>query len=195
MECADGTTDTKTLSGLSIDLVQPAWGYQKFGYPDMKFSPGALLLEVSGTIDGLPFSVQRANDDVATFMAQGGNPDLFQVRADMELHGIPCGSDSTADALVHLKLREIAAYLTMPPAVSLTIPSTVTCDGVARTPLDATVSDPDGDLLETRWFIDGVRVDPAYTAVAFTEPHTLRVEAEDDRGAVSFEEKVVSCAV
>jgi hypothetical protein len=96
---------------------------------------------------------------------------------------------------VHLKLREIAAYLSMPPAVSLTTSSTVTCDGVARTPLDATVSDPDGDLLETRWFVDGVRVDPAYTTVAFTEAHTLRVEAEDDRGAVSFDEKVVTCAI
>ena len=82
----------------------------------------------------------------------------------------------------------------MPPDVSITTPSSVTCDGRTRTSLDATVSDADGDLSETRWFVDGVRVDPAYSALTFTASHTLRVEAEDSRGAVSSDERNISCA-
>ena len=194
LECADGSTDTKTLSGLTIELVQPAWGFEYAGYSDMKFSPGAVLLEVSGTIDGVPFSVTRPNQEVVTFAAQRSTPDFFQVRVDLNLHGIPCGTNSTADAYVHLKLREIAAYLDSPPDVSITTPTSVACDGTTRTSLGATVSDPDGDLTATRWFVDGIRIDPAYSALIFTSAPTLRVEAEDARGAVSSDERNISCA-
>ena len=149
---------------------------------------------MSGTIDGLPFSVMRPNQDVVTFAAQRKNPDFFQVLAQLDVDGIPCGAASSADAHIYLSLLEIAAYLDVPPDAQITTPTSVACDGSTRTVLGASVSDPDGDLLETRWFVDGIRIDPGTSTLVFTTSHTLRVEAEDSRGAVSSDERSIACA-
>lgn len=136
----------------------------------------------------------RPNQDVVTFAAQRRNPDFFQVFAQLDVDGIPCGVDSSADAHIYLSLEEIAAYLDVPPDTEITTPTSVTCDGSTPTVLDASISDADGDLTETRWFVDGIRIDPATSTLVFTTSHTLRVEAEDSRGAVSSDERSISCA-
>ena len=57
------------------------------------------------------------------------------------------------------------------------------------------MNDLDGDLADTRWYVDGVLVDRQAMDIAFTKAHTLRVEVEDARGAVDFTEKAITCAI
>jgi len=78
-----------------------------------------------------------------------------------------------------------------PPSVTIDIPSTVSCP--SSVDLDATASDPDGDLDVVRWYVDDVLIDGATTSLTFTEQHEVRAVAFDDRGAATTATKTVDC--
>ena len=193
LQCADGTTDTVTLSGLTIALDQPAWGIDQKGTIDVGFPSGSVVLNVSATADGAPVFARRANESVARLEAKVGNPDHFRMLASVQFEGVPCGASSTASVTAELKLFEKNVYLHQPPDATITLPNEVLCLGQSEA-LTANVSDVDGDLSSTQWIVDGVLLAPYTTSIPFTGPHTVEVRATDGRGGVTTDKKDITCA-
>ena len=105
---------------------------------------------------------------------------------------VPCNG-SAVNVTVRVTARDPGngSAIGKPPVVSINTPSSVTCG--AATTLSATATDPNGDLDDVRWYIDGVLLSPATTSVVFTRQHTVRAVARDLRGAATTAKKVVSC--
>ena len=114
----------------------------------------------------------------------------------VQFEGVPCGGSSTAPSTAsvtaELKLFEKNVYLHQPPDATITMPNEVTCGPPQE--LRATVSDPDGDLVSTRWIVDGVLIAPGTTTIPFTQAHTVEVRATDGRGGVTTDRKDITCA-
>jgi hypothetical protein len=71
------------------------------------------------------------------------------------------------------------------------VPSQVAC-GSPRA-LSATISDPNNDIVSTRWLVDGTLLASTVSSVTFTGTHELSVRVRDVRGATTTAKKVVSC--
>jgi hypothetical protein len=147
---------------------------------------GSLLLQGTITIDGATFTIHATNEDPVFLAAAGGW--LFAMDMQVEFD-LPCG-DSTLPLTLEVDLQR-GATLESPPTVSIGVASNVTCGSTVA--LSATASDPDSDLASVRWYIDDVLVAPGTSSVRFTQGHTLRAVARDDRGATTTATKVVTC--
>jgi hypothetical protein len=102
---------------------------------------------------------------------------------------VPCGTGTTT-----LTARVTLASTTAtgaPPTATIAVPSQVTC-GVPRA-LTATTSDPNNDIVSTRWLVDGVLLASSVSSVVFTGARELSVRVRDARGATTTAKKVVSC--
>jgi hypothetical protein len=100
--------------------------------------------------------------------------------------------DLPAVGTFELLLDVSAGPTDAPPSVTITIPSSVTCDGTPVS-LSSTTSDPDGDLDRVEWFVDDVLIDPSLSAMGFTAAHVVRAVAFDARGAATTATKSISC--
>jgi hypothetical protein len=67
----------------------------------------------------------------------------------------------------------------------------VTCP--SSVDLDAIASDPDDDLDTVRWYIDDVLMSASTTSVTFTQGHTVRAVAYDERSATTTAIETIAC--
>lgn len=191
MQCADGTTSTKTISNLVTKLAQPAFGIAAQGSSSTNkgFPPGALVFESAFDIGSAHYTTRRPNTANVVMTASGATYSASNLDVSLK---VPCNK-STATVTVRYTIGAPTggAALGKPPTVTINVPSSVTC-GVPTT-LAATVNDPDGDLDTTRWYVDGVLLAPSTSVMIFTTGHTLEAVARDERGATTTAKKVVQC--
>ncbi|MCX4246706.1 Ig-like domain-containing protein [Paraliomyxa miuraensis] len=135
------------------------------------------------------------------YVIRGVNTEAVHLNADgssfsatnLEVMGpAPCG-EGTSEATGVLRLvAEVAAGPTRePPSITINVPSEVSCPSDVE--LDATATDPDGDLDSVRWFVDDVLISASTTDLEFTTSHELRAVARDSRGAATTAVKSVNC--
>jgi hypothetical protein len=185
-QCSDGTIVPFPISALTVELQQPAIGVARRNSTERGFPPGGLVMEVRATIGGQLFTHRQVTNAVVKGSQTAGTLGLSNVDSTLVL---PCGNGTTT-VTARLNLNSNAPTGS-PPTASITVPSKVTC-GVPRN-LTATVSDPNNDLVSTRWLVDGVLLASSVTSVTFTGAHELSVRARDARGATTTAKKVISC--
>ncbi|MCH9680979.1 MAG: DUF1929 domain-containing protein [Deltaproteobacteria bacterium] len=189
LACEDGTVADVELDKLTLALVQPAFGVADEGISVSKrFPAGALIFEASVFADGLPVSVRRPNRDPVVFDAEAGG---FVADLDLSV-SVPCNA-STAAVTARLTLggASDATVIDQPPQVVITTPAQVPCGEPVT--LGAVATDPNGDLADVRWKVDGVLVGPAVDSMVFTTGHTVEVTARDARGAATTARRQVQC--
>jgi hypothetical protein len=103
---------------------------------------------------------------------------------------VPCGT-STLPLTVQFDVKYTNPVEKPPSLTSLTTPGSVACGTTVA--LTANVSDPDGDLLPLRWYVDDVLLSPTTTSIEVTQPHTFKAVARDARGATVSKTKAITC--
>ncbi len=188
MTCGS-STETHTLSSLSVQLEQPAFGVAQQGTAWKGFPSGSIVLAAEGVVDGVPFHIRRPNAE-PVYLRAGQAWTLLQGTDGAWLEfSVPCGDDS-ADVLVWWGYSGVALD-DSPPTATITLPSAVTCPSTRV--LTKSVSDADGDLASVRWRVDGVLMSAATTSMTFTQAHQLELVARDARGATTIARKTVGC--
>lgn len=191
MTCADSTEQQITISNLLLGLAQPAYGIAAQGttVTSKGFPAGSLVLDTAFDVGTAHFTAKRATRDHTIVTASGTSFNAIDVTMTVT---VPCNT-STSTVTIKLTLRNPTngSALGRPPTVSITTPSSVSC--TSPTTLAATVTDPNNDVDDTRWYVDGVLLAPSVTTMLFTGTHELRAVARDERGAATTAKKVVSC--
>lgn len=187
VQCSDSSTLQATVSSMQFSLAQPAFGIEKAASTERGFPPGALIIETTATINGQTY-VRRQPNSVVVKGTQS-SPTLIALNMDVPIT-FPCNS-GTGTAIARLDLSSTGAQGS-PPTGTITVPSQVTC-GVSRA-LTKTTSDPDNDIVSTRWLVDGTLLASSVTSVVFTGTHTLGLRVRDARGATTTATKVISCS-
>ena len=188
--CADSSVQELAVSGITLRLAQPAFGIAAKGASTSKgFPAGGLVIDAEFTVGSTPqHTMTRAMRTRSVVSASGGQFSVGPIEIGAT---VPCNG-STAEITLVLAVESTGgAPLDRPPSVSITTPANVSC--TRTTSLAATATDPDGDLVGVRWFIDDVLMAPAVTSVVFGGAHTLRAVARDARGAATTAVKKVSC--
>lgn len=186
--CSDGSSATLSVSGVSITLAQPTTGIAQQGTTARGFPAGAMVLSINATVDGIPYSRQLPTSKKV--LGTQNAAALSFANLDTALV-VPCGSGTTT-LTARVSLGSTSSSATgSPPSATITVPSQVTC-GVPRS-LTATTSDPNSDIVSTRWLVDGGLLAASVSSVVFTGPHELSVRVRDARGATTTAKKVVSC--
>ena len=193
LTCADGSKQRVTLSNLVVNLSQPAFGIAESGASTTRkgFPAGALVFEAAFDVAGQHYVFRRANADEVVFDASGSTISATNLILHAE---VPCNR-STADVAVKFTVKDPGngAALGKPPVVTITAPSTSSVPCGSTVTLSHAASDPDGDLAEVRWLVDGVPLAVGTTSIAITGSRELRAVARDARGAATTAKKVVSC--
>ncbi|MBV1856919.1 MAG: hypothetical protein KUG77_00810 [Nannocystaceae bacterium] len=183
--CEDGSSQSVVLDQFSVSLSQPGFGVSERG-GDVSFGPGAWVAGIELELDGEEIRVRRPNATTARWSVDGGELN----RSYLELSArVPC-NDSVASLDMALAL-ELDGVTASPPLAEVTMPTTVTCENVLA--LSGSFSDPDGDLDEVRWFVDGVRLADSVSSITISEAHEIRAVAVDDRGAATSDSVQVGC--
>jgi len=184
--CSDGSVVTVPLSAVQIALEQPTIGVARQGTTERGFPAGGLVLETRVTIAGQVHTRRQLNNAVVKGTQNGATLALNNLDSTLTL---PCGSGTTTlTARVNLNSNPASGS---PPTATITVPSQVTC-GVPRS-LTATVSDPNNDIVSTRWLVNGVLLASSVSSVTFTGSRELAVRVRDARGATTTTKKVISC--
>lgn len=171
---------------MQLELAQPAIGVARQASTQRGFPPGGLVLETRATIDSELYTRRQVNNKPVQGTQNGAALGLTNLDSTLTL---PCGSGTT-DVVVRLNLTS-GTPTGAPPSATITVPSQVTC-GTPRA-LTATVSDPNGDIVSTRWLVNGVLLASTVSSVTFTGTRELAVRVRDSRGATTTVKKVVSC--
>jgi hypothetical protein len=188
MQCGSSSI-THTLSELSVRLEQPAFGMAEQGTAWKGFTPGAIVIDAEGEVDGIPFHVRRANQE-PLYLRAGEGWTLLQGTDGAWLEfSVPCDG-AMAEVLVWWGYSGVALE-DSPPTVTINVPSTVPCPSTG--PLSKSVADADGDLESVRWFVDDVLMADGISTMTISAPHTLRLVARDERGATRTAVKTVGC--
>jgi len=190
LECPDGTFETVTLDNLEIDLAQPAMGIDEKGSKDKGFPTRSLVLDATFDVASLPYAIRGLNEIPVLVSADG---DEFEA-LDIPFRGeAPCtaGGTGIARGEFDITLRFRASTTDEPPTVDITMPSSTTCGH--RETFTATTSDPDGDIVSTRWYVDDVLMDAGETFVYFNSAHDIRAVVRDSRGATTTDEVTITC--
>jgi hypothetical protein len=188
MQCGSSTA-THVLSDLTVRLEQPAFGMAEQGTAWKAFTPGAIVLDAEGEVNGIPFHVRRANQE-PLYLRAGMAWTLLEGADGAWLEfSVPCDGEM-AEVLVWWGYSGVGVE-DAPPQASTNFPTSIACPST-RT-LTKSVSDADGDLASVRWFVDDVLMVDGLTSMTFTTGHTLRLVARDERGAATTATKVVSC--
>ena len=191
MTCDDGTIGKPILENLQLALSQPAFGIAEQGSSTIRkgFPPGGLVVDTTFDVDGEHFTTRRPNRATVTVDADDGTFSASNLAVTMR---VPCNNSmATITALLDLEDPGSGPPLESPPSIQILNGTTVTCG--QPTTLAASASDPDGDLDEVRWVVDGVLIDAATNQLTFTGPHTLEAFARDDRGATSTDRIQIQC--
>src|SRR5690606_6324401 len=175
----DTSTQHLDLIDLEVRLAQPAFGIDGSGTDAKAFPPGALVFEGEFDLGTTHYTIRGPNTDVVLVDA---DDDHFWA-TDVELRGTaPCGQGTTvATGTFQLVTSINTGPSESPPTISIDNTSPISCP--TSVPLSATASDPDGDLVGVRWYVDDVLMSSSTTAVGFTTSHELRAVASDARGA------------
>lgn len=184
-----GNSQAHTIDSLTVRLGQPGFGIAEQGTMWHAFPPGALVWEAEGVVDGIPFASRRTNQRELRMRALDGWLTVQGIDGYWLQLGSECAGEE-AEVLVWWGLDATAAP-EGPPTVSIDVPSQVTCPSTVT--LTGTKSDPQDDIAESRWRVDGVLMSAGTTAIPFTGPHTLEYVVVDDRGATTTATKAVSC--
>ena len=185
LDCTDGTQEVRRLNDLDLSLIQPAFGIDDQGDDAKGFPPAALLFDADITVDFTLYETWGTNLDNVVFDASSTSV----LANDIELgFTVPCG-DGSASVLARIDLED-TALLDSPPSATVSM-SPTRCNYPMY--FNASVSDPDSDLDETRWYVDDVLMSQGVSSIVVTQGHTYRVEARDDRGAVTSDEQYVGC--
>lgn len=177
------------LTELEIRLVQPAIGMQEEDGPDVGFPPGGLVLEGSGVVDSIPFHVVRAIEQPVYLEVSDSWPRIQGVGGFLLEFQVPCNGE-IADVTVWWGFDGADAP-DGPPTAAPDLPATISCPGTLD--LDASCTDPDGDIGSERWVVDGVLIDDGITSIPFTTGHELTLITRDLRGATSTATESVTC--
>lgn len=191
MQCEDGTKQRAQLDNLVFSLGQPAFGMAKGGpgETDKGFPAGALILDASFDVGRSHFNRRRTNRESAVVSVDGPAFDATGLVVGID---VPCNKSKTQIiATLYLQDPIDGSTLGAPPEVTILTPTAVTC-GVP-TPLDATVTDRDGDVVSTRWRIDGVLMAEGTSAITFNGSHELELVARDGRGAATTDRRMIQC--
>lgn len=184
--CSDGSTSTLSVSAVSLALHQPATGVARQGSTQRGFPAGGLVLSISSTVAGQTYTRRLPITDEVIGTQSGAALSITNLDTPLV---VPCG---TGTATVTARITLVSATATgSPPTATITVPSQVTC-GAGRS-LTATTSDPNGDIVSTRWLVDGVLLAASVSSVTFTGTHELSLRVRDARGATATARKVVSC--
>jgi hypothetical protein len=185
-QCSDGTVVTIPFSSVRLDLEQPTIGVARQGTTERGFTPGGLLPKTRATVAGVTHSRRQVNNAVVKGTQNGATLALSNLTSTITL---PCGTGTTTlTAKVTLNSSSATGA---PPTATITVPSQVAC-GSPRA-LSATISDPNNDIVSTRWLVDGTLLASTVSSVTFTGTHELSVRVRDVRGATTTAKKVVSC--
>ncbi len=185
-QCSDGSTATLSVSGVSIALAQPATGVARQGTTARAFPAGGLVLAVSATVAGQVHNRRLPTTNKVVGTQNGAALSFANLDTPLVL---PCGGGTTT-VTARVTLASTAAT-GAPPTATITVPAAVTC-GTSRA-LTATTSDPNGDIVSTRWLVDGRLLAASVSSVTFTGTRELSVRVRDARGATTTAKKVISC--
>lgn len=192
LDCSDETQPVVTVEALDVSVVQPAFGIHEQSTANQGFPPGALVLESHIQVDGVEQTVRTTNDEPVLLSA---TPSSLSAQGLEAAFVVDCGAGGAAHFLATFDIAPppTGGILDAPPSITITTPSIVPC-GTAVT-LTASTSDPDGDLAQTRWYIDDVLMASSVSTVLITQSHTLRAVARDARGAASTATKTIGCGI
>jgi hypothetical protein len=185
--CPDSSTIALDVSALSLRLLQPAFGIASSTSYDKAIPEGGLHMHADFVVEGQEFALRTLNEHDVVFMSArrtGFDADDITLAFD-----VPCGS-GTVPVTAQFDLHNTTT-VAEPPTISINNSSTVPCPSTQT--LSATANDPNGDLGPVRWEVDGIRMKPGITTMAFTRNHVLRAYATDARGAVTSKTKSVAC--
>ena len=185
--CPDGSTFSANVTDFDIELVQPIYGVADVATDAKAFPPGAVHTRAFFTINGDSFTVRAVNELAIYFEAS--DADLFTGDIDLDVT-VPCGIgtiDVTASIIFEAKI-----VLEGPPTIEITTPPLIACDG-SNVALAASVSDPDGDLAEVRWYVDDVLMGASVSSIPMNSGHLLRAVAFDARGAATTDVLTLAC--
>jgi len=185
-QCSDGSVVTIPFSSVQIDLEQPTIGVARQGTTERGFPPGGLLLKTRATVAGVTHTRRQVNNAVVNGTQNGATLVLPGLSSTITL---PCGNGTTT--LTARVALSSASATGSPPAATITVPSQVTC-GVPRA-LTATISDPNNDIVSTRWLVNGTLLASTVSSVTFTGTREITVRVRDARGATTTAKKLVSC--
>lgn len=191
VQCPDGSFETITMDNLEIDLAQPAMGIDSTGGPPKGFPSRSLVFDAAFDVASQPYVVRGLNEIPVTIAVA---PLGFEA-VDIPFRGeAPCTSGGTGltRGEFHIKLNLSSSSPTeSPPTVSITMPSSTTCGD--REGFSATTSDPDNDIVSTRWYVDDVLMDAGESYVYFNSDHDIRAVVRDARGATATDEVTITC--
>lgn len=186
--CPDSSSIAIDVSDLSIELLQPAFGIADQADYDKAIPEGGLHFLAKVAVEGATYAFRAVNEHDVIFMSAkrtGFDADDITLTFD-----VPCGG-ATIPVTAQFDLHNTATPAS-PPTVTINNASTAACPSVQT--LSATASDPNGDLVTpVRWEVDGVRMAPGTSSIAFTRSHVLKAYGRDARGATTTKTKTVSC--
>lgn len=191
VECPDGSLETITIDDLEVDLAQPAMGIDESGTTDKGFPARSLVLDASFEVATQAYTIRGLNEVPVLVSAGPGEFDALDIPFRGEA---PCtsGGLGTTRGQFDISLRFSAAgTVGEPPTVDITMPSSTTCGN--RETFSATTSDPDSDIVSTRWYVDDVLMDAGESYVYFNTAHTVRAVVRDSRGATATDEVTITC--
>lgn len=189
LDCGESTPDEHELESFTLRLAQPAFGIAQEGTDWKAFPPGALVFEIEGVVDGIPFATRGPNTHPLYMFGGEGWLQMQGIDGAWFQLTTPCGSEQ-AEVVVWAGFH-VDSWLEQPPAVSIDVPATVSCPD--EIDLDHQKWDADNDIESVRWLVDGVLLEESLTSIDFTTGHELAAVIRDDRGATTTKTKEVSC--
>ena len=191
VSCSDGTQAAVTIDSIEFELLQPAFGIRSGTSGLVGFPPGALVYKVSVDVTaGSTVTVERTAWNAGNALGVL-TPTAFAIDLEHTVR-VGCGAGTT-DIDIDLDLDE-GSVDEVPPSATLSVPTSMKCPGTLT--LSATVSDADGDLDTTRWYIDDYLLGPAVTSIPVPSgisTFDVAVVACDERGGCSRDEQTVTC--
>ncbi len=183
-ECAD-----KTIERFHVQLIHSAIGSRDPLTDRIAFPVGSMVFETSLDVSAEPgelgageYHFLAFNDRVV--WGHAGKDGSFRFEpSSLSFHELGFDLEVAFDATV----------AGSPPEVAVTLPQSLECeaDAGAWVPLSGRVFDPDSDLLNTFWLVDGTLAFGTEAELPLG-PHLLAFQAVDTRGARSVREMVVT---
>lgn len=179
------------LYAIDIQLGQPAFGISQEGTDMVGFPKGSIVFDATYKRNGGATKHVRGTNEVdVVFEASASGIEAAEIPLFAQIQPCASGEPFTVIATIDLVTKSTGPKES-PPAVSIDVPSSVTCS--VPTTLASTSSDPDGDVDDVRWYVDDELVHAGTTALTWTTSHELKAVVRDDRGAATTATKTVSC--
>jgi hypothetical protein len=190
--CPNQQVIHRTLYWLTVNLAQPAMGIAQEGTDLVGFPAGALVFDANFTLGGGVEMDVRGVTQVDVVGTAGDSAFEFgEIKVTGMMPACWGQDDIPVEGTFEIVLDLIGGIEASPPEIEIDIPATVSCP--SNVDLDAIASDPDDDLDTVRWWIDDVLMSASTTSVTFTQGHTVRAVAYDERGAATTATKTITC--